>query len=125
MPRTTLVGKQAERQGGAQWNLAEVKTLLTCPVTGRRIYRKAFDFGALADTGDADVAHGISTIDLTGDAWFRISGHVTTGTVMTDLSLTTSVTAVYVDDTNITITSGADLTGSTAMVVLEYCKTST
>lgn len=123
MSNRTLVGEQAKTQGGAQFDAGEVKTQLRDPISGKTIYRKAINFGALPNTTTKSVAHGIANLNLADGAYLKVEGMVTTGSAATPIGLTANLTAFSIDATNIDVTTGADLTGSALVVFLEYTKT--
>lgn len=107
-------------QGGEQWTVFEHRTSLTDPLVGKTIFRKAVDFGALPNTTLKSVAHGITDIDVNG--WVRINGIVRGGNESEELSGAQNVTRVLVDSGTVKITTDADLSGKTAVVLLEYTK---
>jgi hypothetical protein len=120
--RATLVGEQARRQGGIQWDTRETKTEFLCPFTGKPIYRKAVDFGLLPNTGAGTKAHGITGLNVAEGAYLRLDGQVSDGTTVEDLKLAANVSIFSIDAANVNITTGADLSSSRGLIFIEYTK---
>ena len=91
-------------------------------IDGRKIYRKSFNVGTLANTGSTSDAHHIRNLHHV----INTSGFATDGTTSYSLPYASPTAAdciaIYVNATNIVITTGKDLTGLTGYVVLEYTK---
>lgn len=94
-------------------------------IDGKPIYRKVVDFGYLPNNVSKTVAHGISGIssviqtygiirNTRLDYWLPLPFSSKTSTNVVGLSIVGS---------NIQITTGADRTEETAIVILEYTKT--
>lgn len=120
---STHVSRAAEQFGGAQFRTDEVKTQLVDPVNGRPIYRKAVVIPALPNIATGTFAHGITGINVTATGWCVIGGFVEDGAGNANhIAVIPQLTELYVDTTNINITTTADLSGSSAVVFLEYTK---
>lgn len=106
---------------------AASRTSNNVETTYRQIFRKVVDFGALPDNSTKSVAHGIT---ITGETRFKaIYGAANDPVNFTYKPIPhASPTAAQnisldVDSTNITITTGANLTDFTDVyIVLEYVK---
>lgn len=123
MTRPRLVGEQSRRMGGIQWDTRETETELRDPINGKKIYRKCVDFGSLPSTGNTDVAHLISNLNVAANAYLRFECYVTNGTNFHDAKLLTNLTACTITATNCNIAVGADLSAYDAFFLIEYTKT--
>lgn len=106
----------------------------TTPVAYRQVYRKVIDTGALLDTDTTRAAHGITLLPETaiGNTTFiftRIYGCATdpANRIFLPLPFASPTLAenikVFVDRTNINITTGSNRTAfTTSHVVVEYIK---
>lgn len=121
----TLPGLHAAASGGPMYRDAgeEQRTNLIDPLTNKTIFRKVVDLGNLPNTTTANVAHGITNLNLADGSWLRLDGYVTTGTVAENIMNAANVSVVSVDATNVNVTTGADLSGSTGVAIIEYTKT--
>lgn len=92
--------------------------------TLRPVFRKVINTGALANTGTTTIAHGITITAAT--TFTRIYGAATDpSTTFIPLPYASPVLAeniaLFVDATNVNITTGSDRTGfTTSYVVVEY-----
>lgn len=97
-------------------------------ITGKPIYQKTIDFGALPNNASKSVAHSISSINLitnitgigyggtgSGRYWWNIP-YAATGAI-------TDQVMMYVDPTNIYINTKKDMSTSSAYVTIQYTKT--
>lgn len=91
---------------------------------GSTIYRKVIDFGVLPDTNIKSVAHGITGIDQVVHlyGWADNGAGLVFPLTNADSNAGGSV-KLHIDATNVNITTGADWTGSTSHIVVEYTKT--
>lgn len=94
---------------------------------GKPLYRKVIDFGTLPDAGFKNVAHGIENFeDMTK---IIAVGKSSTGSsypipLVGNGSIFSGATAtIRVDATNVTIATTTNISAHTAMVILEYTKT--
>jgi len=108
---------------GIGWDTRERATGFKNPTDGKVIYRKKFEIAALPDTTTLNTAHGIADLNVAELGHFRIWGVVQDDTNVTPFEYITNITDFTVDATNIDITTDADLSGSAAVVYLEYTKT--
>ena len=115
-----LTGEQAARHGGAQYLERQVDTTFVHPVANRKMFRTALSIAALPNTAAGTFAHGISNLDLSVPV--RLKGWATTGSLGSDLALTPDVSVFTIDATNVNIVTGADLSGSSAFVEIEYAR---
>lgn len=93
---------------------------------GKPIYKKTIAFGALPNNAGKNVAHGISTIERVMDIqtegyeasgpYYYHFGHVNVSNIINGVS-------IYVDATNIVISTGTNRTGVSANITLYYTKT--
>lgn len=119
----SLVGELAKTQGGVQLDTTERETQMTCPLTGKKIFRKTIDIGLLVDTGADTTAHSIANLNVAEGAYMKIEGTVSDGTTVENLMQCIYATSVEVNATNVVITSSDDLSSHYAIVWLEYTKT--
>lgn len=111
---------------------SSVDSYSSSPATFRQVYRKVIDCGALPDTATKTIAHGITFLPTAGNTTFvatRICGAATNPAGRTFLTLPYSSPTlnlnvnVFVNATNILITTGVDRTAYTkSHIVIEYCK---
>lgn len=97
------------------------------PQINREVYRMVIDFGALPNTGTKSVPHGITVTSQFEST--RIYGSATDPVrrVFLPLPYASPVLAanieVYIDDTNVVITTGSDRTAWTlCTIVFEFVK---
>lgn len=94
-------------------------------IDGKPLYRKVINFGALPNTTNKNVAHGISNLDKT----IRLYGIAQTPIVITPLPYTdggipqNTIGLCHDKIGNITILTWMDYSTSTAIVIIEYTKT--
>ena len=94
-------------------------------IDGKTIYKKTINFGALPNNTSKSVAHGISGLSRVmsieteayeaAGPYYYTFGHVNTNTLANGI-------AIYVDGTNIVISTGSNRTGITANITLSYTK---
>lgn len=96
-------------------------------ITGRQIYRTVVDFGALPNATSKSIAHNIGFTN--GFSTTRIYGSSTDNISMEYIPLPYSSPtlneniALSIDQTNVTITTGIDMTAYTiTYIVVEYVK---
>ncbi|KLK91432.1 hypothetical protein AA309_20270 [Microvirga vignae] len=93
-------------------------------IDGKAIYRKVVDVGALPNTTTKTVAHGVTGVSK----WLSHRGHAQAadGTAL-NLPLGDSAAGasigLWLDATNINIRTGADRSGYSGFIILEYTKT--
>lgn len=94
-------------------------------IDGKPIYRKVVDFGYLPNNVSKTVAHGISGISSVIQTYGIIRNTRLDYWLPLPFSSKTSTNAVGLSivGSNIQITTGADRTEETAIVILEYTKT--
>lgn len=93
-----------------------------CWIDGKPLYQKCINFGNLPNNGERSVAHGIANVDNI----FIAGGFVTTGTAFYNLEHATDSSYDWssrVDGTNATITTYTDRSNLTAIIVVQYTKT--
>lgn len=94
-------------------------------INGKTIYKKTVAFGALPNNTGKSVAHGITTIErvmrieteayeAAGPYYYNF-GHINTTALANGI-------AMYVDGTNVVITTGINRTGITANITIYYTK---
>jgi len=93
-------------------------------LTGKPIYSKTINFGALPNNSQKSVAHNISNIDKI----INYKGIAYSGTTFRTLPACSPLNQtynidLYVDTTNIYIITGSNRTGYTSYVTIEYTKT--
>lgn len=89
-----------------------------------KVYSKLVDFGTLPNTGSKNSAHGVSGIDLNYTRAPQIThACISNGTITNQLwSPGTTITALAIDATNVTITTSSNVSSYSAYLRLEYCK---
>ena len=88
----------------------------------KTLYQKCINYGNLPNNGGRSVAHGIANVDKI----FIVGGYVTTGTAFYNLEHATDSSYDWssrVDTTNVTIETLTDRSTLTAIVVVQYTKT--
>lgn len=105
----------------------EVLTEFRHPVSGKPIYTKTIDFGALPNNTTKNVAHGVVN---TEEVWIDESRTYVRDSAGTTFPISfphpTNIAWVWysrADKTNVTIVNGADRTTYTAIVTILYTKT--
>ena len=93
--------------------------------TNRQVYRTTVNFGALPNTGSKSVAHNIVVTPSTTFTRIYATASDTTGETYIPIPYASPTLAnnieIFVDNTNVTITTGSDRTNYTiCYVVLEY-----
>lgn len=94
-------------------------------IDGKPIYRKVIDFGVLPNNTSKYVPHNISNLDKV----INIGGYIVKGNEYNPLPLmyrgsdSSYNTAIYVTATNIAMNNEKDRSGYSAVVILEYTKT--
>lgn len=93
-------------------------------IDGKTIYKKTIAFGSLPNNTGKSVAHGASIarvmrIETEGyesaGPYYYTFGHVNTSALANGI-------AIYIDATNIVISTGSNRTGVTANITLYYTK---
>jgi len=128
--KDTGIYTQTEFVNGQVWfpNPAYTSQTAKKPIE-RQVYRTVVNFGTLPNTGTTNVAHGITFPNPNTVSFTRIYGAATdqAGGSYLPLPYASTVLAnnieLSVDNTNVSITTGADQTAYTiCYVVLEYIK---
>lgn len=103
------------------------ETVIGTWVNNKPIYRKVIDFGTLPDAGFKSVAHGIENLeDMTK---IIAVGKSSTGSfypipLVGNGAIFSGATAtIRINATNVTIATTTNISAHTAMVILEYTKT--
>lgn len=86
-------------------------------VAGNIIYAKLLDSGALPNATSKNVAHGLDDISLAAGAFFKVmSGYASKADTLTDIH---GLALTYeINDTNLVLTTGVDLSSWTASTVV-------
>lgn len=107
---------------GGNFTSAEVNTGFTW-IDGKTIYKKTVNFGTLPNAGPKTTAHGISDFMMA----VAVDGVVYDGTfsIILPQAHPTSINAIslYVDGTNVAMTTGSNRTSYTGYVTIYYIKT--
>ena len=105
------------------YSVAEVATAYRW-IDGRTIYKKTVPFGSLPNATAKSVPHGASIFRVmrietegyeSAGPYYYTFGHVNTTALANGI-------AIYIDATNIVITTGSNRTGVTANITLYYTK---
>lgn len=81
---------------------------------GKPVYAKLVSFGVLPNNTSKSVAHGITELATV----LYVNGTIGYGTLLAD----PNVSGITLDNTNITITTTADMSGFASNVMLKYYK---
>lgn len=110
---------------GGNYSTNEVDTGFTW-INGKHIYKKTIDFGALPNSTNKAVSHGITNLDLVirYDAFSKDSGNIQRPIIYTALGGSAGSIVLDVEASDIRIFTDSNRSSASAYVTLYYTKSS-
>lgn len=111
-------------ENASKENYSTEEQIIGTWIDGKPLYRKVINVGTLPNSTSKAVAHGAANIDRI--VYFKGSAYQSSGLTITLPFISTvgaNMITMTVDKTNITTQAGINRTNFTAIVILEYTKT--